>query len=142
MSFDIQLSDGDIIFDTAGNLTCVTDTNKLAQDIMKILYTTVGADPFNSFYGSWLTDESIGSTILPGTLTMQAETSISDSLLMLQQNQAEQKLYQVVTTAEILASIADLSVIQSIDDARQYNVLLTILSLDLTPITLEFHFQI
>lgn len=142
MSFDIHLNNGDIQLDAAGNLIKVENTDKLVQDVMKILYTTQGSDPFNPFYGSILTEENIGIAMLPSILEAKAREAIYNSLETLRQNQAQQELYQELTSAEKLVGVADLIVEQDKTEPRQYNVILTVLTEEMTPITLEFNFTI
>lgn len=142
MSFDVQLSNGDVQLTSGGELVKVEGTNKLVQDILKVLYTTLGDDPFNPSYGSVLTDDTIGSSIMPNILNVQAQDAIVNSLEILQESQAEQKLYQKVTATETLASIGEISINQDTTEPRQYNVSLTVLSGELEPITLEFQFHI
>lgn len=141
MSFDVQLSDGDIQLTPGGELVKVDNTSKLVQDVLKALYTTLGEDPFNPSYGSVLTNDSVGMNIMPNILNIQAQEAITDSLELIQQAQAEQKLYQEVTMAETLANIGEITIDQDTTEPRQYNVSLTVLSGELEPITLEFQFH-
>ncbi len=140
MSFDFELNRGDLILSASGDLSTVTDSNLLAQLVLKILNTPIGDDPFNPTLGSFLTASQIGSIPDHDIIAGHAESAIEQSLTQIQKAQAEQQVQQRVTDAEKIIDFRDVIVEQEATDPRQFNISVDVISADLTPITLSFEF--
>lgn len=140
MSFDLRLRDGDVQIGSSGDLDRIIDTEKLAQDVLKILHTRLGDDPFNPSIGSLLTENDIGTIPDVDVITVKAEEAIFNSITQLQQQQSRQETFQTVTDAEKVVDIEAVEVERDSVDPRQYNVTVIVLSGALTPIKLEFSF--
>lgn len=140
MSYDLRLRDGDLELSASGDFDRMTDTEKLAQDILKILHTSLGDDPFNRSYGSLLTEADIGRIPDANVVAAKAEEAIISSITQLQQQQSRQETFQTLTDAEKVIEIETVQVERDSVDPRQYNVTVIVLSGALTPIRLEFDF--
>jgi len=139
MSFDIRLVNGDIQLGGNGDVDRVVDSEKLAQDVIKLLNTTIGSDPLNPNYGSTLTSSDIGQAIAsPTNMAAQAQAVIAQGLDQLIAIQGLQRSIQTVTDAETIMDF-DAPVVE-IDpiEPRQFNIIVNAISRDLTPIAIAF----
>lgn len=135
MSFDIKVLNGDIEFDGSGNLRTMRNSDKLAQDIIKILNTPVGTSPLNLGYGSPLTTNEVGTIVDVDRVIQQTQSSIAQALEQLVALQALQQAIQPLTDAETLVDFETPVVEQDSEDPRQFNIAVNALSRDLTPLT-------
>lgn len=135
MSFDIKVLNGDIEFDANGNLRTMTDSDKLAQDIVKILNTPIGTSPLNRGYGSSLTVNDIGTVFDADVVIQQTQSVIAQALEQLIALQALQQATQSITDAETLIDFETPIVEQDTVDPRQFNIAVNALSRDLIPLT-------
>ena len=139
MSFDIKAINGDIELGPNGDVVRVVDSDKLAQDVIKLLNTTLESDPLNPGYGSLLTNAMIGSgNKEPQSLAAQAQVIIADALDQLIAQQQFQKTFQALTDAETIIDFNTPLVEQDPQEPRQFNIQVDAVSRDLTPITLAF----
>ena len=92
MSFDFKIENGDWKLNSTGDIQKVENTEKLVQDCLKILVTTVGSIPFHPTYGSLLGKNLIGNIFDTEFVSSNAQNAIKNSLESLQKyhNQAEQ----------------------------------------------------
>jgi hypothetical protein len=139
MSFDIRLVDGDIQLGGNGDVDRVVDSDKLAQDVIKLLNTTIGSDPLNPNYGSTLTSSDIGQAIAsPTNMAAQAQIVIAQGLDQLIAIQGLQRSIQTVTDAETILDFDTPVVELDPIEPRQFNIRVNAISRDLTPITVAF----
>lgn len=136
MSFDVRAIKGDIEFGANGDLVRVTNSDKLAQDIIKLLNTPIGSSPLNPGYGSSLTVEQIGETPTVYGIIEQTRAIITQALEQLTTLQAAQAAEQTLTDAETLVDFEAPIVERDEVDPRQYNIVVNALSRDLTPLTI------
>jgi hypothetical protein len=138
MSFDIFAISGDIELGRNGDVARVTDSDKLAQEVIKLLNTTIGSDPLNPNYGSLLTSARLGSGIDVDSIVGQTQAILTEALEQLVQLQEFQSSFQTLTDAETIVGFEP--PIVELDDAepRQFNVMINALSRDLTPLTIAF----
>ncbi len=131
MSFDLKLYNGKLSLKD-GKLETVSDSDKLLQDILKMLFTKVGANPLSAWYGSYLTQSVIGQANIDPQLTQAvAQTQISQSLSMLKKLQDQQfNTFQNVVPAEQIAGIQNVSVALDANDPRRYIVSIVVISKD------------
>lgn len=134
MSFDLALVDSDISIKPDGTLRTVTDTNKLKQDVVKIILTPLNSVRFHPWYGSDINEGLIGEVPTDSILFQKISGALTQSLNRLQTLQRSQATGQRVTPAEMIAAIRSVSVQRAIDDPRQVNVVVILLSKDLTAI--------
>jgi phage baseplate assembly protein W len=132
MSFDFRINNGDIALGPDGDLDKVFDTEKLIQDVLKILSTPLGANKFFPWYGSLLTDSSVGQVAdrkFINTMVNQIIRSNLETLQKLQKQQAASG--QRVTAAELIAAVQGVSVNRNIVDPTFWRIVAVVLSKDL-----------
>jgi phage baseplate assembly protein W len=138
MSIDLKITNGDLVINN-GDLQTVQDSEKLIQDILKILLTDVGADPLQPAYGSFLARSVIGTAINNGALVQIAKSQINTCLTNLQSLQKKQVAQmQKVSADEQLAAITGISVIRSTFDPRLFNVKVSCLTKGFQPVSTAF----
>ncbi len=124
-----------------GDIGTITGTDKLIQDILKILMTPIGGNYFNPAYGSYFSSTLIGSYLDKEISVSVAGNKIKDSLenlktlQELQQNQYNQK----VLPSELLAAVQNVSITNLPNDPRGYSVAIKVLTkaFNSTTITLK-----
>lgn len=129
MSFDLRIKDGDVVIGQNGDVEIVENTDKLVQDILKIVLTPIGSNPFHPWYGSPISKSLVGRALeedfISSIATQQLQTSL-DRLMSLQQAQLKEN--QLVTASEQIAAVQRVLVERNISDPRFYTIFLTILS--------------
>lgn len=136
MSFDLRAPNGDLELGSDGDVALVRDTDKLAQDVIKVLNTTLGSDPFNISYGSSLTTAHVGQALDPLMVTTRTQFIISQALDQMIATQAFQRTIQFVSDAETIVDFEAPIVEQDSQDPRQFNISVRAISRDLTPLTI------
>jgi phage baseplate assembly protein W len=126
MSFDFKIENGDWKLNSTGDIQKVENTEKLVQDCLKILVTTVGSIPFHPTYGSLLGKNLIGNIFDTEFVSSNAQNAIKNSLESLQKYQRNQSLHQRVTPEEQLASIRQITVKRNSVDPRYFSVFVEI----------------
>jgi phage baseplate assembly protein W len=126
MSFDLKLSGGDLVIKN-GVLVTVVDSDKLTQDILKIISTQLGSNPFFPGYGSPINQALVGTAdvVSVGVAEDQLRSSI-ENLKTLQLQQIKNN--QTVTPEEQISAIQDVSISQAKDDPRQFFVSITVIN--------------
>jgi len=138
MSFDLKIQNGDLVLNQ-GALQTVVDSEKLIQDILKILLTDIGGNPLQPSYGSYLSRSVIGNPLQNGAITQIAKSQINTCLVNLQQLQQLQiKSMQKVSADEQLAAITGISVIRSSFDPRLFNIKVSGLTKGFQPVSTAF----
>lgn len=138
MSFDLKVIAGDLVINQ-GDLQTVVDTEKLIQDILKICLTAAGSNPLQPWYGSFLNRTLVGNANQTSMLVQIAKSQLNTALTNLQQLQALQlQSFQRVSPDEQLASIVDISVVQSQVNPTLFTVTVQCLSKGLKPVTTNF----
>lgn len=139
MSFDLKLVNGDLVIGSDGDVTKVENTDKLVQDILKILLTPVKGNPFHPAYGSYLTNAIIGNILPDSFVVSSAENQIKSSLQNLMTAQKIQSTRQPVTASEALAAIQSVKVERNLGDSRFFEILVNVLARDFTSVpTIQF----
>ena len=127
MSFDFKLDNGDLTITSKGELKPVFNDNKLRQDLLKILLTPLGSNPNYPWYGSPLSEKTIGKALDPAILNMEMTTAIQyaiNNLIELQKRQIKDGQY--ASPSELIGQILDINLAPSIYDARQFNISITV----------------
>jgi hypothetical protein len=109
VSFDLKIIAGDLRID-GGDLALVRGSDKLKQDLVKIVLTEVGSNPLQPWYG-------LPMDIIINTAKSQLERSI-ETLKQLQTDQASKG--QKLTPDEQISFIQGISVMQ---DSKNLQVL-------------------
>lgn len=129
LSFDLKLTNGDLSLSNSGDLSIVEGSDKLIQDVVKIITTQIGTNRFYPWYGSPISQTLIGTSYDERFVSAAAASQLRTSLDNLQRLQKEQlKTAQIVSPQEQIAAIQGISVERDITDPRFFRVTLTILS--------------
>lgn len=130
MSQDLNIVNGDLVLASSGDLQLISGQKKLIQDILKICLTKVGSNPFNQWYGSFLSQSLIGSSLDSSILTSVAKTQLQNALENLQKLQKlqSQNSAQNVTPDEQIAGIKSIQVTQNPNDPRGYQVFIKVIN--------------
>ena len=139
MSFDFLLQNNDLEIGADGNIKTITNTQKLRQDVIKVILTTLGSNRFHPWYGCSISEDAIGKNIPDNMLFLDIETSIRQSLDRLQKLQQQQQTTQEVSLSEMIHSVGDISIYRNPDDLRQIKIDIVILSRELTQINESFN---
>ncbi len=134
MSFDLALIGSDLNKRPDGTIRTVTRSNKLKQDIIKIILTPIGSVKYHLWYGSSVSEGTIGEVLPDSMLFQDITTALQQSLSRLQTLQRAQASNQTVELSEILASINDIQVQRNPSDPRQVNVIVVAMSKDFTAV--------
>lgn len=134
MSFDLRLINDDISIAPDGSIRTITDTPKLRQDILKILITELGSNRFHPWYGNTISENSIGRDLPDGFLESEITTAISQSISKLKTLQSSQLSTQTVSLSELISDIESIIVERNPLDPRQVNVIVGVLTKQLTKI--------
>ena len=132
MSFDLKISGGDLVIDTDADLATVENSEKLIQDVLKMLMTEVGSNPWFPWYGSLLAGSMVGSPFDSNFISSVAENQIRSSLETIQSLQKEQATKQIVTPSELLAAIKSVNVVRNQIDPTFFTISLSLLTKNLT----------
>lgn len=142
MALDVKWNNGIIVLDDNGDVETVTGSDKLVQDILRELTTANGDDIFDSTRGATLNSSLIGVGLDPTTLISEIQGSIIRSLMSLKERQEQQAGRQYFSNAELIADIEEIRVIQDQTDPRQLNILISVLTRELTPLRIPLTFQV
>lgn len=139
MSFDLSITNGDLVIGTDGDLKKVQDNEKLIQDILKIAATQSGSNPFFPWYGSPLSKTIIGGIFPIGMTDVLASDQLRSSLALLQKLQGIQvQKGQRVSPGELLAAVRNVGVLRNRIDPRHFRVTIDVVTKALTPLTTGF----
>lgn len=129
MSFDLKIQGGDLALSGTGDLAIVENTEKLVQDVLKIVSTQIGANPFFPWYGSPITKSLVGRPYDTEFINAIATQQLRTTLERLQGMQKDQlRTNQVVTPREQIAAISNVQVERNLTDPRFFKIVLTVLS--------------
>lgn len=135
MSFDLKISNGDIILDPGGDVDIVTDNEKLRQDILKLLLTKLGSNKYHKYYGTALGALEVGGVMDKDFIEADIVSTIQEGLQVLMRLQAGQLKKQLITAGEVIASVLGVDVKRDLSDPRLYNVSVSVLTRRLTHLT-------
>lgn len=138
MSFDLKIESGDLVL-KQGKLKTITDSEKLIQDVLKMVLTEAGSNPMHPWYGSFVSRTLIGNPNYNNVLIQIAKSQLTTALQNLKQLQDLQvKSFQRVSADEQLASIGDISIQNNPNDPRLFDVFITVITKGLKPITTSY----
>lgn len=139
MSFDLKIEDGDLQIGTNGDLAVVENSEKLIQDILKILMTPLNGNVFFPWYGSPLSRSLIGSAFEGKFVASIATNQIRNGLETLKNLQEDQLTKgQFVSSREQIAAIQDVTVERNQIDPRRFRVFVSVLSKAFTTTRADF----
>lgn len=138
MSFDLKIINGDFSIQNGG-ISTVADTDKLAQDLLKICITPNGTNPLQPWYGSMLTKTLVGSGLSNDILLQMARSQLENAIQNLKTVQESQlRSLQRVSPYEIINAILNISVKRNTNDFRLFTVNVSVLSKGFVPSTTSF----
>lgn len=138
MSFDLKIKSGDLQLASNGDLQKTENTEKLIQDILKILSIPLGGNPSFPWYGSSISTSLIGNAFNFQFTSSLASSQVRDALEILQKLQNVQTGRQAVTPNELLAAIQEVRVERNQKDPRYFTVIIKVLTKALTSVTTSF----
>ena len=143
MSFDLKIVNGELAINNTGDLASVENTEKLVQDVIKIISTEISSNPFFPWYGCPITQSLIGRAMESTFLSNVASVQLKTSLERLQTLQAEQlNNNQVVTPDEQIALIQNASVEQNTVDPRFYRIFVKVITKALNPVDVPLQIEV
>ncbi len=129
MSFDLRLEGQDLKLGSNRDLAIVEGTEKLTQEILKIVSTDLGSNPFFPWYGCPLSQSLVGTAYTSNFISTIASTQLRTSLETLQKMQKVQLSDgQVVTPQEQIAAVQDVAVSRNAVDPRFFLITVTVLN--------------
>jgi hypothetical protein len=138
MSFDLKIKNGDLVINQS-KLQTVVDSEKLIQDILKMCLTPTGANPLNSWYGSFISRTIIGNPLYSSVLVQIAKSQLNNALESLKSLQESQvKSFQRVSADEQIGSVLDIAVVRNQLDPRLFTINIKILTKGLKPVSTSF----
>ena len=129
MSFDLQVSNGDLVIGTNGDLGIVQGTVKLEQSLLKIILTEVGGNPVQPWYGSLIGKTMIGNVLRTDLIITMAQAQLTNTIETLQKVQALQVASgQKVTPDEQIAAISSINITRNAIEPRLIEVMVSVLN--------------
>lgn len=122
MSFDLALNKGDLDIGSDGDLRKVRNTEKVIQDVLKVLHTPLGSNPYFPRIGNSLTAANIGEGLNEQFAQTKVEASVNQAVQIVQNVQRNQELRQSLTPEEKITQIAEVSASLDMNEPRQYNI--------------------
>jgi phage baseplate assembly protein W len=143
MSFDLKLQNGDLQISNTNDIAKVEGSDKLKQDIIKIISTPIGSNPLFPWYGSPINQSLIGTAFSSNFISNLASVQLKASLENLQNIQKEQaKGNQIVTPQEQIAAVQDVIIQRNTEDPRFFKIMLTVLSKAFRQVQTSLNIQI
>lgn len=128
MSFDLKLVNGNLQIGSDGDLSKVTNTDKLKQDILKFLITPLGANKMHLWYGSPFGKTIIGTPFDLDFAKARGSQQIISGIEMIKTLQTSQTEYQGVTASEAIAQVLGVSISTDNNDRRLIKVFVSVLN--------------
>jgi len=138
MSFDFALINGDLSILPNGDVRTITETQKLRQDVLKIVLTPLGSNRFHPWYGCTVSEDIIGKSLPDNMMLLDIKTSIQQSLDRLRKLQLQQLTTQKVSLAELINVIGEIIAYRAPEDRRQIKIDVTVYSRRLTEVNETF----
>lgn len=144
MSFDLKIKNGDLSLGATKDLDIVENGDKLTQDILKIVLTPLGGNPFFPWYGSPISQSLIGAAYETNFIASLASNQLRGSIEKLQNMQKEQmrSTNQIVTAQEQIAAIQNVNVERNSTDPRFFSVVLTVISKAFQRVQTQFNVRL
>jgi len=142
MSFDLRIESNDLAINNDGSIQTVRDNDKLIQDIIKAILTTIGSNKFHKWYGNALSASVIGQALDMVTIEAEAQRTIQNTLSTLIALQNAQARIQYVSAGETIAVIRHISVLRDEQDPRQFQVTVSVLTRKLNVVEETFELRV
>jgi phage baseplate assembly protein W len=142
MSFDLKIVGNDLAMNRDGSVQTVLGNEKLKQDILKAILTARGSNRFHQWYGSVVSERTIGQVLEGGQLEAEVSSAIQETLSTIMALQTAQARVQYVSPGETLAAIKDIYVARDSVDPRQWSITVEVLTRQLTTVEETFCLKI
>lgn len=137
MSFDFKISNGDWVVGSNGDFKKVENTEKLIQDVLKIITFPLGKNIFFRWYGSPVSKTLVGTAFDMEFISTTASSQLMTALETLQRLQLEQAKRQRVTPFEQIAAVQRVIIERNTVDPRYFSVVAKIATRALTTVQAE-----
>lgn len=137
MSFDLALNRGDISVGTDGDVRKIRNSSKVAQDVLKILHTPLGSNPFSPNLGSDITTLNIGVNVNQDFAQSRVEASLIRTLELVQAIQRNQARVQEITPEETIQDLSEVTALRDSEDPRQFNISIAVITGALSAVAIE-----
>ena len=137
MSFDFKISNGDWVVGSNGDFQKVENTEKLIQDVLKIITFPLGKNIFFRWYGSPVSKTLVGTAFDMEFISTTASSQLMTALETLQRLQLEQAKRQRVTPFEQIAAVQRVIIERNTVDPRYFSVVAKIATRALTTVQAE-----
>jgi hypothetical protein len=138
MSFDLKIQDGDIAIGKDADLKKVENTEKLIQEILKMVITPLGSNVYHPWYGSPISKSLVGSPFDMEFISTIASNQLKNSLENLQKLQSIQSSYQQISPSEQIAAIQEIRIERNQVDPRYFSIVIKVVAKDLTTTSVSF----
>lgn len=142
MSYDFKLENGDLVLDSNGDLTAISDNDKLIQDLLKLLMTPISGNKMFPWYGSDVSGILIGSNYDLGFNKDVASEHIRSALDNIKSLQQEQAKSQYISPAETIVAVKDIYINTNATDQRAIEVKVTVITGALTKTDVRFRVKL
>lgn len=132
--------ENDIRYDHTGQTIIVENENLLYQEVLKILLTDIGSNPYHTWYGTSIR-KRIGAKAVGGVSALISE-DVRKALLLYQKLQEKQSDYQPVTFKERMYTVAQVKVSPHVEDPTTFLVEVTVQNASNEPINLSIVFTV
>jgi hypothetical protein len=131
MSFDLKLSNGDLVLTASGQPEAVTGNDKIRQDILKILLTEEGDNSYHQSYGSSVGSLNVGENFGQSFTERSMEGSVSNAINKLITLQKFQSRTQFLNPAEVIVSIRNIQIYRDELDPRMWSIFVSVITQEL-----------
>jgi hypothetical protein len=142
MSFDLKIESNDLKIENNGSISVVENEKKLGQEVIKGILTPVGSNRFFRWYGSTISTKTVGHVLDASMIESEIQRSVENMLNNLISLQKAQSRTQYVSPGESIASIKEISVFRNKTDPRQYEVVVRVITRQLTETTEVFELRV
>lgn len=142
MSYDLKLTNGDLVLSPNKDLDLVKDNNKLYQDMIKILISPLGSNKIHTWYGCDIGNIVVGSVFNSDIVADSAISQVRASLENLQMLQKTQAKNQNVSNYEKIIAIQDIFVGAATSDPRLIEVKASVITGGLKDVKVRFFIRL
>lgn len=144
MSFDLKIKNGDLSLGATKDIDIVENGEKLTQDVLKIILTPLGGNPFFPWYGSPISQSLVGAAYETNFIASLASNQLRGAIEKLQNMQKEQmrSTNQIVTAQEQIAAVQNINVERNATDPRFFGIVLTVISKAFQRVQTQFNVRL
>jgi phage baseplate assembly protein W len=142
MSYDLKLTNGDLVLSSNKDLDLVKDNDKLFQDMIKILISPLGSNKIHTWYGCDIGSIVVGNVFNSDIVTDSAISQVRSSLENLQMLQKTQARNQNVSNYEKIVAIQNIFVGAATSDPRLIEVKASVITGGLKDVKVRFFIRL